>query len=167
MTSWRPALRHGPVHVGSADTCCAWAGKSARFLKSKSPRARDTASEPFTRPMATNPPAARMRSDSSSWVGQKKPKKNTTNKQTSRKWSQGTYKHPLPTRPTARVRHTVFGLWSVDAQIAGEPPLAYTSLESPGSGADVGAGSERLWGDATVSALRATHRSLQQPRAWA
>jgi len=52
-TSWT-------VTSGKAVTICCSGGRSALFLNSKSPMARDSARLPLTRPKSTNPPAAQI-----------------------------------------------------------------------------------------------------------
>lgn len=49
------------VTSGYAVTICCSGARSALFLNSKSPMARDKARLPFTRPKSTNPPAALIR----------------------------------------------------------------------------------------------------------
>ena len=66
-SSW--ALRSSTKISGSGETSCSHGPFPTTFLYSKSPRARDTASDPLTRWIMTLPPALWMRSFSSGWKG--------------------------------------------------------------------------------------------------
>mmetsp|Transcript_23411 Transcript_23411/g.70133 ORF Transcript_23411/g.70133 Transcript_23411/m.70133 type:complete len:264 (+) Transcript_23411:211-1002(+) len=64
-----PGRRCTKMQSGSADTFCLTAGRSDRILYSKSPKARDRARPPSTRPLKTRPPASQIRDISFESVG--------------------------------------------------------------------------------------------------
>ena len=69
ITNSSPAVRTSANTSGSGETSCSHGPLPATFLYSKSPSARDTASEPFTRWIMTLPPAFWMRSFSIGLIG--------------------------------------------------------------------------------------------------